>query len=76
MSGPAGFDIYSNCMDISAFMVTTERDVVVPGVYDVMSEVYRCSCCRTDCTRIIASDAYALLPTSGLLSKKCYPALT
>jgi hypothetical protein len=51
MSGPAVFDIYSNCMDISALEVTTARDVVVPGEYDVMSVVYRCLCCRIDCAK-------------------------
>jgi hypothetical protein len=51
MPGPAGLDIYSNCTDISAFVVTTARDVVVPGAYDVMSEVHRFLCCSIDCAR-------------------------
>jgi hypothetical protein len=40
MSGPAGLDVYSNCMDISALVITTARDVVVPGNYDVRGKTF------------------------------------
>lgn len=75
MSGPAGLDMYSSCIDISALVVTSARNVIVPGNHNAVGGAYKCVAGLT-ARGHTASEAHGSLRNLGLLSKKSFPAST